>query len=85
MIRFLASRLILLAGMLTGPWRTAAEAAHHAVLPALVLSLPCLASIVRSEMMEVLAAFVWLALKNAITYTDGVSGYPQCRTSLLTR
>ena len=51
--------MVLLDAVLAGQWATAAEAARYAVLPALVLSLPCLASIVRivrAEMIEMLAA-----------------------------
>ena len=53
------THFLILDALLAGEWRTMAEAMRHAVLPALVLSLPCLASIVRvhrSEMIEALAS-----------------------------
>lgn len=53
------TRMYLIDSLLAGDWATFADAFAHAVLPALVLSLPCLASIVRvnrSEMVEVLAS-----------------------------
>jgi peptide/nickel transport system permease protein len=52
------TNMFLLDALLAGQWRTFGEALRHAVLPALVLSLPCLASIVRvnrSEMIEALS------------------------------
>jgi peptide/nickel transport system permease protein len=51
--------MVLIDSLLTGEWTTFTDAAAHAVLPAFVLSLPCLASILRvnrSEMIEVLAS-----------------------------
>jgi peptide/nickel transport system permease protein len=53
------THMLLLDSLLAGEVRTFLEALRHAVLPALVLSLPCLASIVRvnrSEMIEALAS-----------------------------
>ena len=53
------TRMYLVDSLLAGDWATFRDAFAHAVLPALVLSLPCLASIVRvnrSEMIEVLAS-----------------------------
>jgi peptide/nickel transport system permease protein len=53
------TRFLIIDSMLAGHWQTMKEALRHAVLPALVLSLPCLASIVRvhrSEMIEALSA-----------------------------
>lgn len=51
--------LYLVDSALAGQWATFRDAAAHAVLPALVLSFPCLASILRvtrAEMIEVLHA-----------------------------
>jgi peptide/nickel transport system permease protein len=53
------TRMYLIDSIIAGDWATFRDALAHAVLPALVLSLPCLASIVRvnrSEMVEVLAS-----------------------------
>jgi len=51
--------MVLLDSLLAGQWGTAGDAAAHAVLPAFVLSLPCLASVLRvnrAEMIEVLGS-----------------------------
>ncbi len=51
--------MVLFDAVLTGEWSTFADAAAHAVLPVLVLSLPCLAAVLRvnrAEMIEVLGA-----------------------------
>lgn len=51
--------MVLLDALLAGQWHVFALACWHAVLPAFVLSLPCLASILRvnrAEMIEVLGA-----------------------------
>jgi peptide/nickel transport system permease protein len=51
--------MLLLDSVLAGQWETFRGALSHAVLPALVLSFPCLASILRvnrAEMIEVLSA-----------------------------
>ncbi|NLZ41623.1 MAG: ABC transporter permease, partial [Comamonadaceae bacterium] len=51
------THLLLLDAALRGQWATFAEAAQHLVLPAVVLSFPCMASILRvnrAEMIEVL-------------------------------
>jgi len=53
------THLLLLDSLLRGEWETFIEAAQHIVLPAVVLSFPCLASILRvnrAEMIEVLSA-----------------------------
>lgn len=53
------THFLILDAALAGQWRVMAEAIRHAILPALVLALPCLASIVRvhrSEMIEALAS-----------------------------
>jgi len=53
------SGMYLLDSALAGRWSTFRDALAHAVLPALVLSFPCLASILRvnrAEMIEVLSA-----------------------------
>lgn len=53
------TRFLIIDSLITGHWQVLREAARHAVLPALVLSLPCLASIVRvhrSEMIEALSS-----------------------------
>lgn len=51
--------MLLLDSVLAGEWATFGDALSHAVLPALVLSFPCLASILRvnrAEMIEVLSS-----------------------------
>lgn len=51
--------MVVLDALLAGDWATAAEGARYAVLPALVLALPSIASIVRvnrAEMIEVLGS-----------------------------
>jgi len=51
------TQLLLLDSLLRGQWETFGEALRHVILPALVLSFPCLASILRvnrAEMLEVL-------------------------------
>lgn len=51
--------MVLFDALLAGEWGTFLDAARHAVLPALVLSLPCLASVLRvnrAEMIEVLGS-----------------------------
>lgn len=51
--------MLLLDSVLAGQWQTFRQAFAHALLPALVLSFPCLASILRvnrAEMIEVLSA-----------------------------
>lgn len=51
--------MVLFDALLAGQWETMADAALHAVLPAFVLSLPCLASVLRvnrAEMIEVLGS-----------------------------
>lgn len=51
--------MLLLDSLVAGEWATFREALSHAVLPALVLSFPCLASILRvnrAEMIEVLSS-----------------------------
>ena len=53
------THLLLVDSLLRGEWATFAEALQHIILPALVLSFPCLASILRvnrAEMVEVLGA-----------------------------
>jgi peptide/nickel transport system permease protein len=53
------TRFLIIDSLLAGQWPVALEAMRHAALPALVLALPCLASIVRvhrSEMIEALSA-----------------------------
>jgi peptide/nickel transport system permease protein len=53
------TRFLIVDSAFAGHWQTMKEAMRHAVLPALVLSLPCLASIVRvhrSEMIEALSS-----------------------------
>ncbi len=55
----LLTGMLLLDSLVAGEWATFRDAASHAVLPALVLSFPCLASILRvnrAEMIEVLAS-----------------------------
>ncbi|MBI0534372.1 ABC transporter permease [Roseomonas sp. KE2513] len=51
--------MVLFDALLTGQWDTFGDAAAHSVLPAFVLSLPCLASVLRvnrAEMIEVLGS-----------------------------
>jgi peptide/nickel transport system permease protein len=51
--------MMLVDSLLAGQWESFLDAMRHAVLPALVLSFPCLASILRvnrAEMIEVLSA-----------------------------
>jgi peptide/nickel transport system permease protein len=51
--------MLLVDSLAAGEWATFRDAASHAVLPALVLSFPCLASILRvnrAEMIEVLSS-----------------------------
>jgi len=51
--------MVLLDALLAGEWATVSDAAAHAVMPAFVLSLPCLASVLRvnrAEMIEVLGS-----------------------------
>jgi peptide/nickel transport system permease protein len=51
--------MLLVDSLLAGEWSTFTDALRHAVLPALVLSFPCLASILRvnrAEMIEVLSS-----------------------------
>ncbi|MBL8838894.1 MAG: ABC transporter permease [Alphaproteobacteria bacterium] len=53
------TRMFLVDSLLAGDWQTFADAFAHAILPAIVLSFPCLASILRvnrAEMVEVLSA-----------------------------
>jgi peptide/nickel transport system permease protein len=53
------THFLILDAALAGQWSVMGEAIRHAILPALVLALPCLASIVRvhrSEMIEALAS-----------------------------
>ncbi|WP_376088869.1 ABC transporter permease [Roseomonas sp. CCTCC AB2023176] len=53
------TNLLLLDSLIAGQWATFRDASAHAVLPALVLSFPCLASILRvnrAEMIEVLSS-----------------------------
>jgi peptide/nickel transport system permease protein len=53
------TRLYLVDSLLRGEWETFVEALQHIILPAVVLSFPCLASILRvnrAEMLEVLQA-----------------------------
>jgi peptide/nickel transport system permease protein len=53
------THFLILDAAIAGQWEVMREAIRHAILPALVLALPCLASIVRvhrSEMIEVLAS-----------------------------
>ncbi|MGK7861457.1 ABC transporter permease [Falsiroseomonas sp. E2-1-a4] len=51
--------MVLFDSLLTGQWDSLRDAASHAILPAFVLSLPCLASVLRvnrAEMIEVLGS-----------------------------
>jgi peptide/nickel transport system permease protein len=53
------THFLILDAAIAGQWTVMGEALRHAILPALVLALPCLASIVRvhrSEMIEALSA-----------------------------
>lgn len=64
------THLLVLDSILRGYWGTAAEALQHMLLPALVLSVPCMASIVRvarAEMIEALSSdFVLGARANGV-------------------
>jgi peptide/nickel transport system permease protein len=64
------THMLLIDSLLAGRWHTFTEALRHAVLPAIVLAFPCLASIVRvnrSEMIEALSCdYITCARANGI-------------------